>query len=126
MTKKNGFTLIELIITIGIMVLMGIIIANNLTSLFSRREDENISDFEKTLEEAACIYIDLSDPEIKEKKTTCKTEGCSVNVGVLIENGLLDENLQNPLTKRKIKDDKLDRITITYPDGEKTCTYEAE
>lgn len=126
MKEKNGFTLIELIITIGIMILMGVIIANNLTSIFNKREDENISDFAKTLEEAACIYIDLSDPEIKAKKSLCKSEGCSINVGVLIENGLLDENLQNPLTKRKIMEEKLDRITITYPNGEKTCVYESE
>ncbi len=121
MKRKNGFTLIELIVTIGLMVLIGVVIANNLTSVFSHREDENISDFQNMLQDAACLYIDLSDPEIKNLKATCKSNGCTVKTGKLIENGLLDENEVNPLTKQKING--LESITIRYINGEKICTY---
>lgn len=124
MKDKNGFTLIELIITIGLMVLVGALVANNLTSLFSRQEDASVNDFITELEEAACVYIDLSDPTIKAKKQTCKTSGCTVTLGVLIQNGLLDENRVNPMTKQKISGS--DIVTITYPNGEKTCTYNME
>jgi len=122
MKKKNGFTLIELIVTIGLMVLMGVMVANNLTSLFSRREDENVTDFQNLLQDAACIYIDLSDPQIKSKKATCKSSGCTVTTAVLIENGLLDEKEINPLTKEPIQGSE--QIRIAYPNGEKTCTYD--
>ncbi len=124
MKNRNGFTLIELLVTIGLMVLLGVLIVNNLTSIFSRREDENVTDFEETLKSAACTYIDLSDPEIKVKKETCKTNGCTVTTSVLILNGLLDENFINPLTKKSITGSET--ISITYPSGEKTCTYHAE
>ncbi|MCI8394555.1 MAG: type II secretion system protein [Bacilli bacterium] len=121
MTNKNGFTLIELIATIGLMVLMGIVITNNLSSLFSQQEDDEIESFQEVLESAACTYIDLSDPQIKQKKATCKTNGCSVTASILITNGLLDEDLINPLTGKKITGSEV--IQIAYPNKEKTCTY---
>lgn len=124
MKRKDGFTLIELIITIGLMVLMGVLVANNLTSLFSRQEDASIDDFKTEIEEAACVYIDLSDPAIKSKKAECKSHGCTVSIGSLIQNGLLDENRINPLTKEKISN--LDVVKINYVNGEKTCTYDME
>lgn len=124
MMKKNGFTLIELIITIGLMVLIGVLVANNLTSLFSRQEDISINDFKTEIEEAACVYIDLSDPTIKSKKAECKSRGCTITIGSLIQNGLLDENRINPMTKEKISGS--DTVRISYPNGEKTCIYDME
>lgn len=120
--EKNGFTLIELIVTIGLMVLMGILIASNLSSVFSHQEDENFNEFKGRLEDAACIYIDLSDPEIKAKKSSCKQSACYVNTYTLILNGLLDEDEKNPNTNTTITGSE--RIKIEYIDGEKTCTYE--
>ena len=124
MKNRNGFTLIELLVTIGLMVLLGVLIVNNLTSIFSRREDENVTDFEETLKSAACTYIDLSDPQIKQKKQTCKVSGCTVTTNVLIQNSLLDEELKNPMTGRAITG--LEVIKISYPNQEKTCVYEME
>jgi len=123
MKQANGFTLIELIVTIGLMVLMGIIIANNLNSLFGKREDENLADFKAVLEDAACTYIDLSDPQIKAKKETCKASGCSVTTSILIMNGLLDEDYVNPSTGQAITGSEV--ISISYVNQEKKCTYNA-
>ncbi len=124
MYKRNGFTLIELIATVALMVLMGLIIANNLNSLFSNREDEDVNDFKELLENAACTYIDLSDPQIKQKKEVCKASGCTVTTSVLITNSLLDEELKNPLTGEAITGSEI--IKISYPNHEKTCVYEME
>ncbi|MCI8467573.1 MAG: type II secretion system protein [Bacilli bacterium] len=124
MQNQKGFTLIELIATIALMVLMGLIIVNNLNSLFSSREEEDLADFKELLENAACTYIDLSDPQIKQKKQTCKVSGCTVTTNVLIQNSLLDEELKNPMTGRAITG--LEVIKISYPNQEKTCVYEME
>ncbi len=124
MKAKNGFTLIELIATIGLMVLMGYIVINNLSSIFTMREDEDIADFKQMLEDAACTYIELSDPSIKQKKEVCKNTGCSVSTSLLISNGLLDEDLRNPRTGKSITGSEV--IQIRYVDFEKTCTYEVE
>lgn len=122
--NQKGFTLIELIATIALMVLMGILITNNLNSLFSNREEEDVADFKELLENAACTYIELSDPQIKAKKAVCKSSGCTVTTGVLITNSLLDEELKNPYTGEKITG--LEVIKISYPNKEKTCVYEME
>lgn len=124
MQNQKGFTLIELIATIALMVLMGLIIVNNLNSLFSSREEADLADFKVLLENAACTYIDLSDPQIKQKKQTCKVSGCTVTTNVLIQNSLLDEELKNPMTGRAITG--LEVIKISYPNQEKTCVYEME
>ncbi len=124
MQNQKGFTLIELIATIALMVLMGLIIVNNLNSLFSSREEEDLADFKELLENAACTYIDLSDPQIKQKKQTCKVSGCTVTTNVLIQNSLLDEELKDPMTGRAITG--LEVIKISYPNQEKTCVYEME
>jgi prepilin-type N-terminal cleavage/methylation domain-containing protein len=124
MHKQNGFTLIELIATIALMVLMGLIIVNNLNSLFSSREDEDVADFKELLQNAACTYIELSDPLIKQKKSICKASGCTVTTNVLIQNSLLDEELKNPMTGKVITG--LEVIKISYPNQEKTCVYEME
>lgn len=124
MKNQKGFTLVELLVTIGLMIVIGVIIAGNLSSLFSRQEDESIEEFENTLAEAACVYIDLSEPSIKEQKKTCKNDGiCKVRSRPLIDNGLLEEDFINPITKKKITGQE--EIEIRYENGEKICTYHA-
>ena len=56
--NKKGFTLIELIITIGVMVLVGLVIVTNMTGLFSKNEDQDYENFRKKIENAACIYAE--------------------------------------------------------------------
>ncbi len=119
--KKNGFTLIELVTTIGLMVLMGLIIVNNINAIFSNQEDVELDDFKRIVEDAACTYIDLSDPEIVQKKNECKVSGCTVTTHMLISNGLLDDDLVNPWTNKPITGSEV--IEISYPNYEKTCTY---
>lgn len=121
--EKNGFTLIELLATISLMVLAGVVIVNNLSSLFSRQEDNNVEAFETLLEDAACTYIELSDPTIKEKKAECKESGCTILTSDLILNGLLEEDYENPVTNASITG--LEKIQISYENGEKKCEYDA-
>ncbi len=120
---KKGFTLIELVTTIGLMVLMGVIIVNNITALYSNQEEATYQDFRKQLENAACTYIDLSDNEIKQLKSTCRTSGCDVAVKTLIERGLLDEDVEDPWTGDIIGNEEL-HVHISYPDKEKTCEFQ--
>lgn len=120
MKEKNGFTLIEVLITIALMVMAGVVIANNLTSMFSKQEDTNLEDFKNTLESAACVYIDLSNPEAKTLKDTCKKNGCTLNTRTLIENGLIEDDLVNPLDGKAIDGSEI--IKIFYDNGEKKCS----
>ena len=59
MRNNKGFKLIEIIVTIGIMALIGIVIATNMTGLLSEQNDEDYENFKRTLENSACIYVEF-------------------------------------------------------------------
>ena len=118
---KKGFTMIELIVTIGLITILGLVIVMNLGSNLSSKQEQQYEEFKKTLENAACIYIDRN--VAKNLKKTCKNNGsCQIQMKTLLENGLIeDNNLKDPSSGNKIPDTKT--ITITYTNGEKKCKY---
>lgn len=107
MKNRNGFTLIELIATIGIMLLIGIVIANNMTGLLSKNQDEEYNEYVKQIEESACTYVELKKPE-------CKYSGCNVTLKELIESGYIAEDLKNPKTKKAVKDEKEKEVKVSW------------
>ena len=123
--KKKGFTLIELIITIGVMVLVGLVIVTNMTGLFSKNEDQDYENFRKKIENAACIYAEKD--VWKENKNKCKnhTSGanCVITITTLIKAGLIEESLKDPNTGNYVKDNSKYDVTVSWAsDGEKKCT----
>jgi len=119
---KKGFTLIELIVTIGLIVLLGMVIVSNLGSNLSNQQEKQYELFKERLEKAACVYIDR--PSQKEIKKSCKqTHSCNISVGSLLSDGLVEESdLIDPLTKESISQSK--NILITYTNGVKDCVYQ--
>lgn len=59
--KKNGFTLVELIATLGLIAILATIILINMTGIKSNQDEVSTSRFKSTVEEAACSYVDLTD-----------------------------------------------------------------
>lgn len=103
--NKKGFTLIELMVTVGLLALMGVIIGVNITSILKSTQ-KNEDDFDKeTIEKAACVYY--SSEELNPSGST------NITVKNLIKSGLLDETYQTENGK----------ITITVKDNEKICSY---
>lgn len=103
--NKKGFTLIELMVTVGLLALMGVIIGVNITSILKSTQ-KNEEDFDKeTIEKAACVYY--SSEELNPSGST------NITVKNLIKSGLLDETYQTENGK----------ITITVNDNEKICSY---
>lgn len=119
--KYKGFTLIELIITVALFALIGIVITTSMIGLMGKNQEIAYHNFIKKLEDAACIYIDLNNQRIF--KSTCQSKGsCLVTVETLLSHGLLTEDdLYNPNTKESITNSK--NITITFPNQVTTCTY---
>ncbi|MCI9280329.1 MAG: type II secretion system protein [Bacilli bacterium] len=123
--NKKGFTLIELIITIGVMVLVGLVIVTNMTGLFSKNEDADYENFRKKIENAACIYAEKK--EWEENKNKCKNHvvgaNCVITTTTLIKAGLLEESLKDPNTGHYVKDNSKYDVTVSWAsDGEKKCT----
>lgn len=109
MKKKNGFTLVELMATIAILVLMSLVIGTNIVSILRATEDNEEAAIKNDLEKAACVYVDSS-----LNKDTCTTR-CKIPVQNLIESGLIDESYEEEYSDKYVE--------VTYKDGEKICTY---
>lgn len=110
----------ELIATIGIMILIGVVIVNNMSGLLSKQHDEEYASFKKELEDGACIYVEtvLS----TEERSACKNNGCTVSVDNLIERGYIEDTLKDPKTGKKIVLDKEKyKVNVSWIDNVKTC-----
>ncbi len=124
MKKKKGFTLIELLITIGLLVIIGTVIVTNMSGILSENQENQYEEFKKTLENAACTFVEVD----KTKKNQCCPSGkcvghtCSVTLEQVLDKGLIEENdLYNPKTQETELLTKA--IQVSYPNGVKTCTF---
>lgn len=122
--NKKGFTLIELIITIGVMVLVGLVIVTNMTGLFSKNEDADYENFRKKLRMRRVFMLKK---EWEENKNKCKNHvvgaNCVITTTTLIKAGLLEESLKDPNTGHYVKDNSKYDVTVSWAsDGEKKCT----
>lgn len=121
MKNNKGFTLIELIATIGIMILIGIVIVNNMTGILSKQNDQEYESFKKKLEDGACIYVEtvFSNGE----RTNCKNHGCTISVDNLIERGYIEDTLKDPSTGELVTSNKNKyKVNVRWIDNVKTCT----
>ena len=114
--KKNGFTLAELLITLSLLVVIGLIIANNVVALTNHQNDNEYKDFKKSIEKAACVYAGLD-----KMKAECGNTNCIITIGSLISEGLIDDNLYNPQTDSEVSIDAT--VFVQNDNGKKTCYY---
>lgn len=118
--NKNGFTLIELIVTIGIMALIGLVIGTNMLGMFSKEEDKEYETFKKRIEEAACMYVDMK--KDSGYRQQCMSGDCTpITIKELINAGYIEEDLKDPNTGKNVDGNK--KVTVNYSDNEKKCRY---
>ncbi|MBQ6687301.1 MAG: type II secretion system protein [Bacilli bacterium] len=108
--KKNGFTLIELIITIALLGLVGVVISVNTVNLINKQNIKKGEEFKELVEEAACTYVILSD---------ASWNGTSVEGIKLVERGLIDEVVNG----YQVSDYT---VKVEMNNGERNCTLEGE
>lgn len=119
--KKKGFTLVELIVTIGLMALIGVVIAMNMSGLFSKQNDEEYENFKKRIEDSACIYVETKWSSTK--RQNCKTNNnCEITINELITEGYIEDNLKDPSTGDKIIENaEKYKVKISWINSVKTC-----
>ena len=123
MKNNKGFTIIELIATIGIMVLIGVVIMNNMTGILSKQHDEEYARFKRELEDGACVYVEVA--FTKEERLACKNSsvGCDVGVDALIKKGYIADDLKDPMTEELVVNNKEKyKVNVRWVDYVKTCT----
>ena len=130
--KKNGYTLVELIITMALLALASTVIIVNMQGVESKQnkslKERRIAEIEK----AACSAIDSLQAEIitGQNRDNCLAHGCKIKLSKLVSEGIIDEDLEFDSDGTKIVDIKeLYSIGIkwdTTSDGykEKKCEFE--
>ncbi len=118
MKKNKGFTLVELLVTIGIIAVIGVVISVNIVGVVKKNNQQEYEDFKNKLTKSACAFADLSDT-----LKNC-TNRCLVTVQELIDEGLLEKNMINPKTKKPLGPQET--IHVCHEDKEKVCYYNEE
>lgn len=118
--KKNGFTLIELIVTIGLVAVMGVVISVNVLGLFSDQEDQEYNTFIKDLEESACMYVETA--FTTEERSDCRKNGCTITIDMLLKKGYIEDSLVDPSTGEKVVNNKNKyKVTVAWQNNVKQC-----
>lgn len=116
--KKNGFTLIELIAAITIMIIISVIVTVNLSKISKNNETKRYNEFKQQVADAACIYIDLG--RNRTLKESCYSN-CTVSVSTLVSEGLISSDLINPKTEEAV--DQSLTVSVSWNnEGVKACT----
>ena len=109
--KDKGFTLIELIVTITLLAIISVTIGVSVSNILYNQKEKDAKTLKNKIENAACVYVETIDENISE-----------VTLKLLITEGLLDEDLTDPLTKESL--DINSKVKIDIVDNEKICTYD--
>jgi len=111
MKNKNGFTLVEIIITIALLAAVACIFAVNMVKFSNKNKDEQEKEVEHQIFAAAEAFISTN-PEEAEK--LYKGYGyIDIPIGELRDTGLLSEDLKNTTTGEKIPDKAIVRVYVT-------------
>lgn len=108
--KKNGFTLIEMIATLVLMIALGILITSNVVGLLGNQREKDYEDFKDKIESSACSYA--ASHHINTSK---------IPISDLVSAGLVDEKEINPSTDEVV--DQSIQIDIKMVNQVRTCTY---
>lgn len=108
---KKGFTLVELIIVIGLLTVIGGMFIMNMIKSQSGQKEEEQKDLVAQIVSAATTYVAINPEEVKNLY-----EGygyVDIPIGHIRDAGLLNEKLTNPETGKNVSDDEVVRVTLT-------------
>lgn len=108
--KKNGFTLVEMIATLVLMIALGVLITSNVVGMLGNQSEKDYENFKDKIESSACTYA------ITHNINTGK-----IAISELVKAGLVDEDLKNPSTNEVV--DQRIQIEITMVNKVRKCTY---
>ena len=119
MRNKKGFTLVEILVSIGLLALLGSVIAISLNRVFKDNNKKNYNEYVEKIKSSAMLFVnntvdiinDLNDNSFK-----------IITIGDLIDNGYVNDTLVNPNTDEKVG--KEEKIQVSYDsDHELIVTY---
>ena len=107
--NKKGFTLVEILVSIGLLALLGSVIAISLNRVFKDNKEKHYNEYVEKIKSSAMLFInntvdiinDLNDNSFK-----------IITIGDLIDNGYVNDTLVNPNTDEKVG--KEEKIQVSY------------
>ncbi len=104
--KKQGFTLVELLVTIVLLGIVAAIVIYNMTNVADNNKETEYDRYIAAIKSAADVYA-TNNPDAFNDLYVSKAY-VYFTVGDLVRNGLVDENLKNPYTDETVNfDDKI-------------------
>ena len=117
--NKKGFTLVEILVSIGLLALLGSVIAISLNRVFKDNNEKHYNEYVEKIKSSAMLFVnntvdiinDLNDNSFK-----------IITIGDLIDNGYVNDSLVNPNPDEKVG--KEEKIQVSYDsDHELIVTY---
>lgn len=126
--KKNGFTLVEMLVVVGLIAIVSTSITLSMLSMYNNQKVTLANDEIENVENAACTYA-----EINELRSSCTDQNnCETTVAIteLISNGYLDKDIdldyyvQVLYDNGEITNETVNTyVTIKWTDGLKSCSF---
>lgn len=111
--KKNGFTLIEILLVIVLLAAISVTVGVSMNGMFNKEEDKKYNTYISQIEDAACVYAETHN--IKTNTT--------ITINNLIRDGLISKNLKNPKEDVVVENDNtIKGVIIEWKNNEKKCT----
>ncbi len=114
MKNKKGMTLVEIILTIALLAVLGIIISINAVGMLNREKDKTKTEQNERIIDACVTYCNLSSHKSNCPASTSATK--DITVTTLYNDGLIDDDDYTDELKGKT-------LTAKYVNNELTCVF---
>lgn len=124
--NNKGFTLIEVIITLSILVVLSLILIPTVNTIIEKQNQNSLKNFVESVESATLNYVKENKWELEWINCVDGNPSHSITIKELIISNYLQPNIKNPVTKEEINiEDPNYTIIATYNCANKTFTAKA-
>ena len=111
--NKKGFTLVEIIVSVALLALIGVIVGISLNSTIKQQQISSYEEYVEKVKSSALLYVNNTPSIINELNDNYSYK--ILEARDVISNGYLNENLIDPSTKEKINQN--DKIKAYYDEN---------
>ena len=128
MKNNKGFTLVELLVTVGLIGAIGVVVGFSVTNLIKNQNEQRYTEYKKTLEDAACVLAQRQNIN----QTLCSEFAslCKIEIKDLVAEGVIKKTLVNPQTQKSAEEEsklalaQQNYVSVTYVNGLRKCEFQ--